>query len=264
MSKVEAFYDAGAQYEWGRLERHRTEFAVNLRALEARLPAPPATVLDIGGGPGRYSIALAQRGYTTTLFDLSAGLLAFAREKANELGVQLARTVHGNALDLNAFVDEQFDAVLLMGPLYHLQTLELRQQAIREAKRVLKPGGMLAAAFINRLGPVIEVGVDAPEWVISHPKGLEQLLSTGTVPEDETKFPGAYFARPEEVRPLLEGEGLVTLDLLASEGVVHAREEKVNALTGSDWETWVDLNYRLCREPSILGGSGHLLWVGRK
>ena len=53
------------------MERHRTEFAVTLRALDEHLPPPPAHILDCGGGPGRYAIALAQRGYTVTLFDLS-------------------------------------------------------------------------------------------------------------------------------------------------------------------------------------------------
>jgi len=59
MNEVEAFYDSGAQYEWERLEHHRTEFAVTLRALKDYLPPAPAKVLDVGGGPGRYAIALA-------------------------------------------------------------------------------------------------------------------------------------------------------------------------------------------------------------
>lgn len=65
MSKVERFYDQNPQYEWERLERHRTEFAVTMRVLEDYLPQPPAKILDVGGGPGRYAIALTQRGYKT-------------------------------------------------------------------------------------------------------------------------------------------------------------------------------------------------------
>ncbi len=59
MNEIEAFYDENAQYEWERLERHRTEFAVTLRALKDYLPPAPAKILDVGGGPGRYAIALA-------------------------------------------------------------------------------------------------------------------------------------------------------------------------------------------------------------
>ncbi len=78
---VEAFYDRDAEHEWERGDRHRTEFAVTLRALAEHLPPPPARILDCGGGPGRFSIELARQGYDVTLFDLSAGNLALARAK---------------------------------------------------------------------------------------------------------------------------------------------------------------------------------------
>ncbi len=87
---VAGFYDDNAENEWLRMDRHRTEFAVTLRALQEHLPPPPARLLDCGGGPGRYAIELMQRGYTVTLFDLSEGNLRLAREKALEAGVELA------------------------------------------------------------------------------------------------------------------------------------------------------------------------------
>lgn len=89
MSEVEAFYDRNPQYEWERLEHHRTEFAVTLRAFKDYLPAVPAKILDVGGGPGRYSIALAQLGYEVTLFDLSKNCLELAKQKAQETQVAL-------------------------------------------------------------------------------------------------------------------------------------------------------------------------------
>ena len=133
-----------------RQERHRTEFAVTLCALDEHLPPPPAHVLDCGGGPGRYSIALAQRGYTVTLFDLSPELLAMAREKVAEAGVTLASFEQGTATNLTRFPDDTFDAVLVMGPLYHLLDESDRRQALAEAYRVVKPGGPVFAAFIAR------------------------------------------------------------------------------------------------------------------
>ncbi|WP_456411793.1 class I SAM-dependent methyltransferase [Oceanithermus sp.] len=91
--EVQSFYDANAEVEWARLERHRTEFAVKLRALEGHLPPPPAAVLDVGGGPGRYAIELARRGYRVTLVDLSAANLELARRRADEAGVRLEGAV---------------------------------------------------------------------------------------------------------------------------------------------------------------------------
>jgi SAM-dependent methyltransferase len=108
---VQRLYDADPANEWARMDRHRTEFAVTLRALNEYLPRPPARVLDCGGGPERYAIELARQGYDVVLFDLSAGNLALAREKAAEAGVALT-FVQGTALDLSRFADGEFDAVL--------------------------------------------------------------------------------------------------------------------------------------------------------
>jgi SAM-dependent methyltransferase len=147
---VARYYDAQPEREWARLERHRTEFAVTLRALAEHLPPPPAHLLDCGGGPGRYAIELARRGYEVTLFDLSAACLRLAREKAAEAGVTLAGYEHAAAADLSRFPDEAFDAVLLVGPLYHLLAETERQRALAGAWRVLKPGGSLFAACVGR------------------------------------------------------------------------------------------------------------------
>ena len=90
-------------------------------------------MLDVGGGPGRYAIELARRGYRVVLFDLSRVCLKIAREKAHEAGVELTGYEHGDAWDLTRFRDGSFDAVLLLGPLYHLLAEEECRRAIREA-----------------------------------------------------------------------------------------------------------------------------------
>jgi ubiquinone/menaquinone biosynthesis C-methylase UbiE len=154
MSVVEHYYDIKAAEEWERLEEHRTEFAVTMRALNEYLPAPPASILDVGGGPGRYAIALAQQGYHVTLVDLSSGCLRFARAKAQEAVATLAGYIHANALDLGAIPGGSYDSVLLLGPMYHLQAAEERRQAVAEAARVLVPGGRIFAAFITRYAPI--------------------------------------------------------------------------------------------------------------
>jgi len=139
--KIQEFYDKNVQNEWERLDRHRTEFEVTMKALREFLPPSPCRVLDVGGGPGRYSIALAKSGYAVTLFDLSKGCLDFAERKSSELGVELSGTVKGSSLDLGKFADEAFDVVLLMGPLYHLLKREreatgsLREQTGTKIRR---------------------------------------------------------------------------------------------------------------------------------
>ena len=133
MSAVEQFYDQDAHQEWERLNRHRTEFAVTMRALAEFLPAAPAQLLDVGGGPGRYAIALAQQGYQVTLVDLSQASLRRAAHYAEAAGVRLAAIQQQNALNLSTVVDASYDGVLLLGPLYHLITEEERSQAVQVA-----------------------------------------------------------------------------------------------------------------------------------
>lgn len=268
MERVESYYDQHSLREWERLERHRTEFAVTMCALREHLPAAPARILDVGGGPGRYSLALALSGYSVTLLDLSAGNLALAREKAREQAVRLEGFVHGSALDLTGFPASSFDAVLLMGPLYHLLQSEQRAEAVRQALRALRPGGLLFTAFITRYAPIRDMAKYEPEQLHARREWYEALLATGIyrapANTDGSAFTDAYFALPSEVRPFMEGLGLHTLDLIACEGITSMLEEKVNELNHEAWSAWAELNYRLGKDPSIHGSAEHLLHVGVK
>jgi 2-polyprenyl-3-methyl-5-hydroxy-6-metoxy-1,4-benzoquinol methylase len=267
MSIVEGYYDANTQYEWDRLGvRHKTEFAVTMRTFVDYLPKPPVTVLDIGGGPGRYAIALAQQGYEVSLLDLSENNLSWARAKAKEAGVTLAACAQGNAVDLSALQTESIDVVLLMGPLYHLVREEDRYVALSEAVRVLKPGGVLSVSFITRYAPLQDAAKRQPAWVVEHAAEMEHILETGVLIDSwgGFGFTDAYYAHPTEIRPLIESHGVITLDLIAAEGIVGWIEEAVNATTGEVWDAWVRLNYRLGRDPSVHGAAAHLLYIGRK
>lgn len=260
MKNVQGFYDAHADYEWQRLERHRMEFSMNMRMLREYLPATPAAILDVGGGPGRYAISLSQLGYSVTLLDLSANCLAFARTKAAEAGVSLVETIHGNALDLGALPADSCDAVLLMGPMYHLQAEADRIQALREARRVLKPGCLLFVAFITRYA---SLRVSQADWVVANLSRVQEEVATG-IHIDDGRFTDAYLAHPAEVRPLLEEGGFTCVEMLASEGLRSDIDGPVNHLTGALWDAWIDLHYRVGKDPAVHGASVHLLAVGRK
>jgi len=269
MTEVERFFDANAQYEWERLDRHRTELAVTMRAFREFMPPPPAKVLDLGGGPGRYAVALTKQGYAVTLVDLSKGCLDFARQKAAEAGVQIADYVHANATDLSRFESATYDVVLLMGPMYHLLTEAERQTALYEARRVLRPGGTVFAAFITRYTPTRAAAKLDPMTILEEARWLEETLSTGIFrPLVErpafARFTEAYVAHPSEVRPFMEDGGFESLDLIACEGVVSLIEQRVNELQGEPWQAWVELNYRLGKDPTVHGAAEHLLYVGRK
>ncbi len=263
-TKVESYYDQKPQNEWERLERHRTEFVLTCRALRRHLPAG-ARILDVGGGPGRYAIELTQAGHKVTLLDLSQGNLDFAQSKAKEQGVTLDGIVHGNALDLSRFPDASFDAVLLMGPLYHLLEETERVQAVREAMRVLKPGGPLFASVITRYAMVRDMAVWEPEKLTKSLPVVRQVLETGVFRSPSASaFTDFYAFQPFGLAPWLESLGLSTLEVLGQEGLVSEIETKVNDLTGEAWEVWVEVNEIGGHDPSLWGQCQHLLYVGQR
>lgn len=262
---IERFYDENVQREWDRLDRHRTEFAVTLRALRDYLPPSPAHIIDIGGGPGRYAIELARAGYAVTLVDLSRNCLEFAIEKAREAGVRLIDAVHADATGLSHIAPGAYDAALLLGPLYRLIEAHDRQQAIREAARVLRPGGLIFSAIITRATPVRWAAKHDPILLIEDRERIETILHTGvSVTHRGGGFTDAYFAHPSELTPLMEQHGFERLDLIACEGVASMIDEQINSLTGDLWRAWINMNYRLGKDPSVHGAAEHVLYVGRK
>jgi S-adenosylmethionine-dependent methyltransferase len=265
MSHVQNFYDENVQNEWERLGvRHRTELAVTLRALREFLQPSPARVIDIGGGPGRYSLTLAREGYLVTLVDLSESNLVFAREKASEMGVRLEGVFQNNAMDLSAFASESFDAALLMGPLYHLWKESERLLALRESYRLLKSSGVIFASFISRFAVFQDGAANGFSWILEKPELNEKLLTTGIIVGVTDGFTDAYFAHPDEVIPLCEAVGFKTLLRLGCEGVVSGHEMYVNSLERKDFEIWADLNYRIGKDPAAIGASEHILYIGSK
>lgn len=266
MNNIERTYDASTEDEWHRLERHRVEYGVTMKALEEYLPAAPSKVADIGGSVGRYSIELAGRGYEVTLVDLSSKCLEFAKCKASEADVQLEDVIHADAQDLPMLADGSFDAVLLMGPLYHLLEHEERVRAVREAYRVVRPGGRVVATFVTR-NSVVQFGIARyVEYVEKCQEELEAILRTGVyrMPKPGQGFPDAWFCHPAEV-PLLMCEGGFEQETLMNvEALACELEEKINMASAELHRQWIDLLYRLCKDPSVLGSGGHLLYVGRK
>jgi ubiquinone/menaquinone biosynthesis C-methylase UbiE len=156
MSVIREFYDNTAEREWRRLALdayHRLEFIVTTYFLEKYLPKT-GLVLDAGGGPGRYTIELAKKGYDVVLLDLSPRCLELARRKIAWSHVQqkAKQVVEGSITDLGVFRTAQFDAVLCLGAFSHLVNDGERDQAANEIVRVAKAGAPLFISVIGLYG----------------------------------------------------------------------------------------------------------------
>ena len=270
---VRNYYEQFGEREWARLDRPEDgalEFAINSRTIAAYIP-DGARILDIGGGPGRYALWLAERGHRVTLADLSPGLLGIAREQAaaTPAGRLIEEIVEADACDLSRWPDGSFDAVLALGPFYHLPEEEARERAAAELARVLKPGGFAFVALMPRLSFLRRTIADRVERRhLGRPKFVRQLLDTGTFNNDEPgRFTGGYGARPEEIAPFFARFGFAQETLLASQSVAPDLQRTLAELAENDpqsFETTLVILLEVASEPSILGMSSHLLYVGKR
>ena len=152
VSDIAAFYNSDPEKEHNRLARHQLEYELTCRYLHQYLP-PQGSILEVGAASGRYTLELAKRGYTITVVDLSAALIEECRKRIVAEGVEKqVRLVVADARDLGQVSETGFDAVLLMGPLYHLIEEADRKVALKEAFNRLRAGGVIFSSFLSRFG----------------------------------------------------------------------------------------------------------------
>ncbi len=264
VSDIASYYNSDPDREHTRLERHQLENDLTWRYLDQYLP-PQGKILEIGAATGKYTLVLAQRGYSLTSVDLSAALLAECRDNLARAGLgEKVQLIEADARDLSQVVADDFDVVLLMGPLYHLVEQKDRVRALQEGSARLRTGGILFSSFITRYGILSDLMKDSPAWVEDQTE-VRSILEKGRRPEHYPKggFRG-YFARVEEIAPLHERLGFETLVLAGVEPVIAADDESYNILQGKQRQLWFDVLFELSTEKSILGASRHLLYIGKK
>lgn len=273
---VLAGYNAGMERGRLRTDLGLIEFARTKELLLEYLPKPPAVIYDIGGAYGEYAWWLASLGYEVHLFDLSETNIRMSAELADEYpGTALAAAEVGDARSTPR-PDASADAILLMGPLYHIEEKSERIAALRESRRLLKPGGLLFTAAITPYATMLWattvfgrknrlLAEDAFMRMVEHE------LKTGEHirPSADTEYHGnlvrAHFHSPAELREELTAGGF-------SETTVHAA-------VGAAWlapdldALWADPEARAALLRSVrlidgredlLGLSTHLLSVSAK
>jgi ubiquinone/menaquinone biosynthesis C-methylase UbiE len=265
-AEVVAYYSRGLEEQRlvegkGTLERWRTQ-----ELLVRYLPPSPSVVLDVGGGTGHYAAWLAQRGYIVHLIDPVVLHLEQARARsAAQPDAPLASVTHGDARRLD-WGSGQVDAVLVLGPLYHLTTRQERLEALREAWRVLRPGGTLIAMVISRFASTLDGLVshlfDDPRYA---PVAWQDLRNGHHVGVEGKYFTTAYLHRLEEVEPELIEAGFAGIRVLAIEGPGWLLQDfEAQWADASQREVVLELVRRTEAEPSLLGASSHLMAIGYK
>ena len=262
-AELRAYYERGEERDRLAAGHGVLEFIRTTEIVLRHLPPAPARVADVGGGPGRYALWLAEFGYEVEHRDLMPLHVRQVEDDAAARGVRL-RTAVGDARELD-LSDASVDAVLLLGPLYHLRRRADRVRALAEARRVVRPGSPVFAAAISRWAPRLD-GQLRERLYEKFPQMREltpEVERTGVLP---TLHPGSFSGfchRPAQLRAEVRDAGLAVVDLVSVEGPASLLGDLAERMDDPAARAVVlDAARAVERVPELLGIGPHLLATG--
>lgn len=272
--RIAQHYQENSAYQLTRLEKDSpVEYAITLRKL-AKWIKSGSNIADIGAGPGHYALHLAHRECHIHLVDIADNLLEVSQHKFREAKLEqyISEITTASATDLNFIPDETMDAVILIGPLYHLNSESERRAAIQEAHRILKKGGIIFAGGINRLAVLRELwqvdrfaSIKEKSPAINHiKKDIVHFINNGI--SNKNVFPplsDAFFTTSHQFREEFFGY-FTELEFLGVESfaghVQHQLFQKEKDLQAD----WLDLIEMTGRTNEGIAASEHFLFIGEK
>ncbi|MCL2056742.1 MAG: class I SAM-dependent methyltransferase [Oscillospiraceae bacterium] len=247
--------------EDGRLVRskHRTvEFLTTMRYIERYIKTGDK-VIEIGAGTGRYSLALADRGYRVDAVELVDHNIEIFKSKikpGHEVTIR-----QGNALDLSFAADNSYDITLLLGPMYHLFTFGDKQRALSEALRVTKKGGPVFAAYCIADMSIFGYGFQGGNI---HRLIEMGLIDTQTFKAKSTAREVFELHRKEDIDALMQGLPARRLHYAATDLYTLSMGEAVDAMDDETFALYLKYHYSICERPDMVGLTHHSLDVFRK
>lgn len=218
-------------------------------------------VLEIGAATGRYSHTLARQGYDVDAVELvEHNIEVFHKNTQSNENISITQ---GNAMDLSVFPDNKYDITLLLGPLYHLYNKEDKQQALHEAIRVTKPGGVVFAAYVISDGCLIDEGfhrgnINVSEYI---EKGLidPQTFAAKSEPKDLFEL-----VRKENIDDLMSAFNVTRLHYVASDGLALYMREAVDSMDDDAFALYLKYHLATCEREDLVGDTSHAIDIFRK
>ena len=267
MEEVKKYYDSAAEMEWQRLNKAYTsvEYKSTLYLIDKYFPKT-GKVMDIGAGPGRYALALLERGYQVSLLDLSQNELKIAKEKITQAGYEADGYYCKSALELESFEDESFDALLIMGPMYHLHKEVDRQKVLQEARRILKTGGVAIVTYINTWGVLKASLREVPES-FEELEHFEHYMEGGLIFSAEESFTETFFATPPIALEEVKKAGYELISYAGAESFISGLNMQIENLAiymPEIYKNYVQKAAEYCEAPQYRDATEHLNIVVRK
>ncbi len=266
---VKSCYAGMVDHEWERLVQddfHRLEHDTTWHFLNQYLPKT-GLILDAGGGPGRYTIGLAKRGYDVILFDLTPENLDRAKEEIRKAGVEseVKGIIEGTITYLSRFEDNTFDAVVCTGgPLSHVHPAEERQKAVSELIRVAKHDAPVFVSVIGKYGVFLSTPSGWPQLVV-YKDNFQEIFETG----DSYHWVGTGFCHyftAGELSNLFLREDVELMQMVGLEGLNHDVKltNEFAAKYPQAYRNWLEIHLQICTDPFVVDASDHLMAVARK
>lgn len=252
------FYTTHCDEEARLLSRHgQVEFLTTIRYVEQYLEKSNK-IIEIGAATGRYSHYFAQKGFEVDAVELVEHNIEIFKSKTKPEEKITIR--QGNALDLSEFEDNTYDITLLLGPMYHLYTVEEQKKALAEAIRVTKPDGFVFVAYCmydpsivgqfkrNAMQKLIDMGLFNPETLEAYftPEGIFKLYTV------------------DEIKELTSDSPAERIKLISADGYANHMAETIDAMDDETFDLFLRYHFSTCERQDLMGNSHHTLDILRK
>lgn len=261
MDTIQALTEFYKEYdEDGRLQSRNgmVEYLTTMRYIEKYLK-PGMRVLEIGAATGRYSHALARRGYSVDAVELvqhNIDIFKLNTEPGESISI-----CQGNAKDLSFFADNTYDITLLLGPMYHLFTVEEQLQALSEAIRVTKVGGVVFAAYCGNDATMVQYCFGRG---MLKEKKYQDLVDPVTFKASSDPAELFELYRKEDIDELMSHFNVTRLHYVGTDMATHYMREVVDAMDDELYEMYLKYHFVICERADMIGASHHFLDVFRK
>lgn len=241
------------------LSRHGSvEYLTTMRYIEKYL-APGVRILEIGAATGRYSHALAQQGYRVDAVELvQYNIDIFRRNTQPGENITIRQ---GNAKDLSFFEDDLFDITLLLGPMYHLFTVPEQKQALSEAIRVTKPGGIIFAAYCGNEATMIQYCFG--RGMLKEQK-YRDLVDPVTFKASSDPAELFELYRKEDIDALMDGFPVRRLHYVGTDMATNYMRAAINEMDEALFRIYLQYHFVICERSDLVGASHHILDIFRK